>query len=277
MSSRSGIALVICLVAASSAAAQVVRFQTSVGDFDMVLNPTDNPVLQGHVDNMLQYVEDDRYDGVWINRADEGFVLQLGGFYAHTRRPPPTIDSTRPVFSYGTIEGEPAAENIGLSNTSGTVAMALPGNPTGGTNQDGGSNSFFVNLSSNTFLDADFTVFAAIPDLTVVNQIMDLMKVDRTTEDLFGAGPGNLAFTDVPVQENGHQVFIDRAFVVTDPLAIARARAGIESTMATSAASFAGGGSSAPLLASTAVPEPASLLLALLGVLGFRLIARPRR
>ena len=45
----------------------------------------------------------------------------------------------------------------------------------GGTNQDGGTSSFFVNLTSNTFLDADFTVFAAIPDMTVVNQIMALM------------------------------------------------------------------------------------------------------
>ncbi len=61
---------------ASGAAAQVVRFETTMGDFDMVLNPTNNSKLQGHVDNMLEYIERETYTGTWINRADAGFVLQ---------------------------------------------------------------------------------------------------------------------------------------------------------------------------------------------------------
>ena len=77
--------------------------------------------------------------------------------------------------------GEPASE-IGLSNTVGTVALALPGDGMGGTNQNAGTSSFFVNLTSNTFLDADFTVFAAIPDMTVINEIMALMQTDLTDE-----------------------------------------------------------------------------------------------
>ena len=261
----------------SSAAAQVVRFQTSVGDFDMVLNPTDNPILEEYVDNFVRYVENNSYNSSWINRAPNGFVLQMGGFYTHTRRPPPTIDSTRPFATFDPVIGQPASE-IGLSNTLGTVALALPGDGMGGTNEDAGTSSFFVNLTDNSFLNPDFTVFAAIPDMTVINQIMALMKTDLTDETEhpgFGAGAGNLAFSDVPLQANGQQVLIKRAFMIEDTLAIARAMAGVESTMALSAAAFEDGGASSALLSPVAVPEPASGVLLVLSALGVGL--RPRR
>ena len=296
MGRRSGIALVVCwalVCTGSMTSAQVVRFETSLGDFDMVLNPTDNPLLQAHVDNMLEYVEGGFYRGSWINRADEGFVLQMGGFFSHTKRPPLTIASTRPVPTFEPVLGEPASTISGLSNTVGTVALALPGGA-GGTNQDGGTSSFFVNLASNTFLDADFTVFAAIPDMTVVNQIMALMQVDRTTDPMFGAGPGNLAFTDVPLQANGQQVFINRAFVVEDAMSIARAVGGVESVMTQSVASFQAAGEAASLIASApselstsssstaslaaiVVPEPASAALAIIGAIAATLLSARRR
>jgi cyclophilin family peptidyl-prolyl cis-trans isomerase len=267
MASRIGIALAICVGIASPAASQVVRFETSIGEFDMVLNPTNNPLLQGHVDNMLLYVENGAYNSSWINRADEGFVLQMGGFYSHTLRPPLTIASTRPVNAFAPIQGEPMI--TGLSNTPGTVSLALPGGAGGTTNQDGGTSSFFVNLADNTFLDADFTVFAAISEMTVINQIMALMQVDRTTDPVFGADSGNLAFADVPLQTNGFQVFIKRAFMIDDAMSVARAIAGVESTMALSASgASAGSGSSAPLLASSAVPEPASGIMLFVGAMG---------
>jgi len=190
----------------------------------MVLNPTNNPVLQGHVDNMLNYVEEDQYLGSWINRAASGFVLQMGGFFSHTKRPPIMIDSTHSVQTFFPIEGEPAAET-GLSNTVGTVSMALSGLPQGGTNQNSGTSSFFVNLTDNNFLDADFTVFAAIPDMTTINAIMSLPTIDRTQDPVFGAGGGNLAFSDVPITTEGLQVFIKRAFVISDTLETALERA----------------------------------------------------
>jgi cyclophilin family peptidyl-prolyl cis-trans isomerase len=279
--------LILCVLALSSLAnGQVVRFETTMGDFDMVLNPTNNPRLQGHVDNMLQYVEGNYYRSSWINRADGTFVLQMGGFYSHTKRPPLTIASTRPIPAFEPVEGEPGI--AGLSNTVGTVSMALPGGA-GGTNQDGGTSSFFINLGNNSSLDADFTVFAAVPDMTVVNQIMALMKLDRTTEPQFGAGPGNLAFTDVPVQSNGQQVFIKRAFVVEDAMTIAQAVGGVQSVMAQSAASTTSSGA-APLLASPSsspsaasaglgavtVPEPASLVTAALAAIATLLLTGKR-
>jgi cyclophilin family peptidyl-prolyl cis-trans isomerase len=294
MGFRFGIALVVCLWA-PSAFSQVIRFQTTVGDFDMVLNPTNNPVLQEHVDNMLAYVENGNYKGSWINRAPDGFVLQMGGFFSNTKRPPLNIDSVRSVFSFGPIEGAPAV-GTGLSNTNGTVALALSGLPTGGTNQDSGSSSFFINIGSNTFLDPDFTVFAAIPDMTVVNEIMALTKTDLSDvsrEPPFGVDPGNLAFSDVPLTTEGFQVFIKRAFVISDTLETARATAGVQSILAESASAFGdgtvveslidngaasaamldGASGSAGLISNVAVPEPASismLLLSALAVLGRR-------
>jgi cyclophilin family peptidyl-prolyl cis-trans isomerase len=267
---RLGIVLAFSLLMATAASAQVVRFETNVGDFDMVLNPTNNPVLQAHVDNLLHYVEEERYRGNWINRAAQGFVLQMGGFYSNTKRPPSTIENTRSVFSMDPVLGEPAIET-GLSNTVGTVAMALPGGASG-TNQDGGTSSFFVNLGDNSGLDSDFTVFAAIPDMTVVNEIMSLMQLDLTQNPDFGVGAGNLAFIDVPQLENDHMVFIKRAFVVEDTMAITMARSGVQSVMSQSAGSFGNSSSAATFSsaagsssAALAVPEPGGLMLIFIG------------
>ena len=127
-----------------------------------------------------------------------------------------------------------------------------------------------MNLTSNTFLDADFTVFAAISDMTTINKIMDLTQIDLTQDPDFGAGSGNLAFSDVPLEDNGFQVLIRRAYQINDTLAVAKALAGVERPMA---ASMAGGGlgggtsalsaaaASAPLMTSV-VPEPTSVVLA---------------
>src|SRR3954451_8287810 len=108
MALRSGIAVAICLCLAGGAPAQVVRFETTMGNFDMVLNPTHNSKLQGHVDNMLDYIERETYKGSWINRDDTGFVLQLGGFFWVLNPPPMTSESVRSIQSFAPVAGEPA-------------------------------------------------------------------------------------------------------------------------------------------------------------------------
>jgi peptidyl-prolyl cis-trans isomerase A (cyclophilin A) len=271
MSARVSIATLILLSLAVPASAQVVRFETTMGDFDMVLNPTNNTQLQGHVDNMIAYVNGKRYDGSWINRADTGFVLQMGGFYSHTKRPPITVASTRSVQAFAPIQGSPGIS--GLSNTAGTISLALPSG-----NINGGTSSFFVNVGNNTGLDSQFTVFGAIPDMSVVNQIMALTKLDRTTDPLFGVSdPNNLAFTDVPLQTNGQQVLIKRAFVISDAMTIAQATFAAQSVMAQSAAAVgAGGGTSSLQSAALGVPEPTGTAMLLIGQL-FLLGCRRRR
>jgi cyclophilin family peptidyl-prolyl cis-trans isomerase len=280
-------ALAVTSLLAAGALAQVVRFDTSVGSFDVVLNPTHNTTLQGNVDNFLHYVNSDSYRSSWINRAAEtngqNFVLQMGGFYSNTKRPPLTIDSTRSIFAAPPVTGAPGI--TGLSNTVGTVSFALSGNGQGGTNRDSGTSSFFVNLASNTFLDPDFTVFAMIPDMTTVNKIMGLTQVDKTTDTNFGAGSGNLAFSNIPLQDNGQQVFILRAFQIDDAMQVAADMAGIQPALAqaiaasgksasasapltTAAAASAAGGTSSSPLTSAAVPEPSSVALTVIGLLG---------
>jgi cyclophilin family peptidyl-prolyl cis-trans isomerase len=288
MTSRLGIAVAVCLCMAGGVAAQqVVRFETTMGDFDMVLNPTNNPVLQNHVDNMLEYVNRETYTGTWINRAAKDFVLQMGGFYSQTLLPQFSNDQVRDIRSFAPIQGHPAGQNPPLSNTVGTVALALSGSSSG-TNQDSGSSSFFVNLTSNTFLDPDFTVFAAIPDMTVINNIMALTTIDRTTDPNFPGQDGNLGLTDVPVQADGNQVFIKRAFLISDAMQVAKDLAGIQSVMAQSSQGFANaaesvmpsaaaGLSTSPGLSTNGVPEPSAALLAVIGALGLGRFGLGRR
>lgn len=276
-------ALAVVALVAGAASAQDVRFDTSVGSFDVVLNPTHNSLLQGNVDNFLHYVNSDSYRSSWINRASQNngqnFVLQMGGFYSNTKRVPLTIDSTRSIFTAPPVTGAPGIS--GLSNTIGTVSIALSGNGQGGTNRDSGTSSFFVNLASNTFLDPDFTVFAMVPDMTTVNKIMALTQVDKTTDTNFGAGSGNLAFSNIPLQDNGQQVFILRAFVIDDAMQVAADMAGIQPALAQAQAAFgtnatapivsnpvSGGASSSASLSAGAVPEPSSLALVAIGILG---------
>ena len=153
---RFGFLFVFAISLAVPADAQrVVRFETTEGNFDMVLNPTNNPVLAEYADNLLNYVENHSYLGSWINRAAKNqdgspFVLQMGGFFSHTKRPPPTFNSIGIVNqSFAAVAGHPA-QNLGLSNTVGTVSLALPGNADGTTNQDAGTTSFFINGGDNS-------------------------------------------------------------------------------------------------------------------------------
>jgi len=261
-----------------------------MGSFDMVLNPTHNSALQNHVDNMLEYIDRETYTGTWINRAahnqnGSNFVLQMGGHYSQTLRPQFSIDQVRSIRSFAPIEGHPAAENPPLSNTVGTVALALSGDP---ADPNSGSSSFFINMTSNKFLDPAFTVFAAIPDMTVVNKIMALTTLDRTIDPNFPNQKGNSGITDVPVQADGNQVFIKRAFVVTDNLETAKDLAGVQSIMAQSAQAFSNAAesvlpladirlSASPGLSPNGVPEPATLSLVLGSLLGFGLFKPLRR
>jgi cyclophilin family peptidyl-prolyl cis-trans isomerase len=206
-----GLAFVVLL--AGVATAQTVRFETSAGNFDMVLNPTGNPALLGHVDNLLQYVTSGRYDGSVINRAAEDFVLQMGSYRTASADVPTTVDGFVELESYAPVQGTPGIN--GLSNVRGMIGLALSSNQ-GAVNHNSGTSSFYVNLGNNSFLDNDFTVFAQIPNMTTVDAIMALPQIDLRNDPNFGADPGHLGFSDVPLVNN-KLVLITRAFVVPEP------------------------------------------------------------
>ena len=224
MTFRIGCGFLLTSIFFATAPAEVVRFQTDVGNIDMVLNPAKDSRLQEHVDNLIDYVEARRYHCTVVNRAAEDFVLQMGSFFTTTLVAPSVVNGFEPIDTFDPINGAPASTIAGLSNTRGTVAMALPSLSGGGTNQNGGTSSFFVNLGDNSAgLDPDFTVFAQIPDMETIDKIMGLNQVNLTEDPSFGASSGNLAFSDVPLQDNGNQVFIQQAFLLEDTIAVAAA------------------------------------------------------
>lgn len=209
----------LSLAAASATAQETVRFATNAGSFDVMLNPTDNPNLQAHVLNFLQYVNSGRYDGTVINRTADNFVIQMGGFVA----PGETLD-TLPASGFASIQSfdqvivdsEPNGvidfDTSGLSNTRGEISLAL--NSSG---PNSGTSSFFINLVNNSSLDGQgFIPFARIVDMTPIDVLEALPNEDLSQE---AGQSGSLAYIDVPVVDGDKFVIIDSARVIPEPSA----------------------------------------------------------
>ncbi len=120
--------------------------RTSMGDITVELDRTNAPIT---VQNFIDYVEDEFYDGTLFHRVVADFVIQGGGYE------PDLVakDTNDPI--------ESEADN-GLSNTRGTIAMARRTDPDSATSQ------FFINLDDNSdSLDATgdqagYTVFGEV-------------------------------------------------------------------------------------------------------------------
>jgi cyclophilin family peptidyl-prolyl cis-trans isomerase len=308
MLQRLGLAAALLVVSQSSVVAQTMRFTTNVGSFDMEFNPTNDPNLQPLVDNIVAYIGLGRYHFSAINRAADGepgasddFVLQMGGFLGflpttdlwpgmHT-----SVEALKPVVVDANGDGQ--VDFDAQSNTRGTVSLALQaGNPNSGTS------SFFVNLGSNTFLDGQgFVPFARISDMSTVDRIMQLTQADLSSAV---GQPGNLAFVDVPLAEDGQIVVVSDVKVVqaaddfsfVGPIASALELAsrnsigsappvasGLEQSSAALIATdpLLVDGQSPPVAApptSSVVPEPATVALGLLGIFAtFMAGRRPKR
>ena len=84
--------------------------------------------------NFLYYTKQNFYDGTIFHRVVNDFMIQGGGFESDMQK----------KLNGDPIENE--ADN-GLSNLTGTVAMARTSDPHSATSQ------FFINVSDNHFLD----------------------------------------------------------------------------------------------------------------------------
>jgi peptidyl-prolyl cis-trans isomerase B (cyclophilin B) len=111
--------------------------------------------------NFLQYAKDGFYDGTIFHRVINDFMVQGGGFSSGMKQKP----------NGDSVDSE--ADN-GLSNVTGTIAMARTSDPHSATSQ------FFINVSDNHFLDNrdktdqgwGYTVFGKVTDgMDVVNKI----------------------------------------------------------------------------------------------------------
>lgn len=131
----------------SSLAGTIVRISTGIGDFSMELL---DDMAPSTVQNFLNYVNRNDYNGTYIHRAVDNFVVQGGGFRFRPFEGPIDVPSDPPIQN-----------EFGVSNTRGTVAMAkIDGDPNSATNQ------WFVNVADNSAsLDTSnggFTVFATV-------------------------------------------------------------------------------------------------------------------
>lgn len=290
MSLRLSAALALIVSIAPPAAAQTMRFTTNVGSFDMKLNPDDDPNLQPLVDNIVAYIGLGRYHFSAVNRAVENapgtqddFVLQMGGFLGFPIVPElwaELHDSVRALTPVTVdADGDGQVDFNAISNTRGTVSLALQaGNPNSGTS------SFFVNLGNNDFLDLQgFVPFARIEDMTTIDRIMQLSQ--RDLSGLVGQN-GNLAYTDVPLTENGTIVVVKKVEVIdatpdfsfVGPIASAlqmEQRAAANAAAAAANATLANA-LAAESVAAMAVPEPSTIGLGLLGVAAAFLTGRRR-
>ncbi len=108
-----------------------VKLETNHGNIVIELNSEKAP---NTVANFLSYVEDGFYNGTIFHRVIKDFMIQGGGFTEDFVQKKPKAP----------IKNE---ANNGLSNVTGSVAMARTGDPHSATAQ------FFINTVDNNFLD----------------------------------------------------------------------------------------------------------------------------
>lgn len=162
-------------------AADARRVTTTLGNFDIILYPLATPAT---VANFLNYANAGSYDGSFFHRSPDNFVVQGGGY----RNSGTTFTE---ISKFAAIANEP-----GISNTAGTVAMAKSaGNPNSATSE------FFVSVADNkAILDAQnggFTVFGRVAGtgMSVVDAINALPRKNYTVT----VGGSSRAFEDVPI------------------------------------------------------------------------------
>lgn len=136
----------------------MITLHTNFGDVKIQLNTEKAPETSA---NFLQYCRDGFYDNTLFHRVIDGFMIQGGGMTSGLQE-----KATR-----ATIRNE---ANNGLSNKTGTLAMARTMDPHSASSQ------FFINVNDNTFLDFKsenrdgwgYCVFAeVIKGMDIVNKI----------------------------------------------------------------------------------------------------------
>jgi uncharacterized protein (TIGR03437 family) len=139
----------------------VVRFHTNLGDIDVTLLPNSAPLT---VANFMNYMNRGAYNNSIFHRSVAKFVIQGGGYQL--------VNSILvPITADPAVKGEP-----GLSNSRGTLAMALSSDANGNTDQNSGTDQWFFNEIDNaSALNAQgFTVFGRVTNaasLAVMDKI----------------------------------------------------------------------------------------------------------
>jgi peptidyl-prolyl cis-trans isomerase A (cyclophilin A) len=171
----------LLLMLTLSVNATQVRFETNLGNIDIELFEDEAPIT---VTNFLNYVNNSDYDGTIIHRItkkgdnvqepNNGIRVIQGGGFSYSGN---GVFVEQPVNS-------PIILEAGISNTSGTIAMARFTDPNSATNQ------WFINVVDNTNLNPSsgfdgYAVFGkVINGMEVVNLISSLQRVDFRESNL---------------------------------------------------------------------------------------------
>ncbi len=136
----------------------MITLETNYGEIAIELDFDNAPISAA---NFLQYCRDGFYNNTIFHRVIDGFMIQGGGFTADM------------VQKEGNAPIQNEADN-GLSNDTGTLAMARTNDPHSASSQ------FFINVSNNTFLNHSgktpqgwgYAVFGRVVDgMDAVNKI----------------------------------------------------------------------------------------------------------
>jgi cyclophilin family peptidyl-prolyl cis-trans isomerase len=189
---RTGIAEVVVVSYEADDANPKPWVTIDVADFGTIGLALEVEAAPNTVANFLRYVDEGFYDGVLFHRVIPDFVIQAGGYVAkddsleHKEATRPPVASEAPN---------------GLSNTRGTVAIALRGQ-----DADSGDTQFFINLVDSSYLDTGpppFTVFALVVEgMDVVDAISAVETGDR--DNLTDVPLDNVVMTTirrVPLEE----------------------------------------------------------------------------
>ncbi|MDN5370425.1 peptidylprolyl isomerase [Shewanella fodinae] len=144
----------------------MITLHTNHGDIKLALNEEKAPQTAA---NFAQYASEGFFDGTIFHRVIDGFMIQGGGFTVDMQQKP----TNAPIKNEA---------NNGLSNKTGTIAMARTSDPHSATAQ------FFINVNDNTFLDFKsestqgwgYCVFGeVIEGMDVVNKIKEVSTGNR--------------------------------------------------------------------------------------------------
>ncbi len=163
----------------------MILMKTNYGDIKIQLDHEKAPIT---AKNFEDYVREGFYNGLIFHRVISNFMIQGGGFEP----------GMKPRQTKAPIQNE---ANNGLSNMTGTIAMARTMDPHSASAQ------FFINVKDNGFLDYTapntqgwgYAVFGKVVEgMDVVNKIKDVATTMRAGHQ------------DVPVED----VIIESAEII---------------------------------------------------------------
>jgi len=182
------LAILLCLGLASFKQAAVAatppsifELQTNVGTITFKVDYTKAPIS---ANNFYKYIQSGFYKNTLFHRSIKDFVVQGGGYSRFDGKLKTTLAA---------IVNE---SKNGLSNKTGTIAMARTSDPNSATSQ------FFVNLTDNLFLDY---ASASSPGYAVFGSVIDGM-------DVVGKIANSATYNDLPFTGFPSLVYIQNVF-----------------------------------------------------------------